>query len=335
MAGAARGRTLVPARADAAGRPAGRLLPGAQALARTVWRHRTAYALILPAVTGMVFVHYLPMVWGFASSLKQLDMYTVTDWASAPWVGLGNFAAGFDPAGRVGARFWRSLLNVTFFGAVTVCAGYAAGMAVALLLNRPFPGRNLVRGIILLPYITPDSVAYSVWRFIFQARIGLANQWLMALGIVDQPLVWLVGSRSIYAVMVAAVWKGWPFAALVLLAGLQSIPRELHEAAMIDGANGWQRFWRVTMPLLAPVSRTLVLMSVLWNYNAFNQFFIMLGRDPGEAAEVPSTLILRETFTTFNFGVGSAMSIALMGIMLVFTVLYLRALRGPSALREM
>ncbi|NLG70266.1 MAG: sugar ABC transporter permease, partial [Firmicutes bacterium] len=277
----------------------------------------------------MIFVHYLPMLWGLLVSLKEVNMYTVADWMHAPWLGLQNYATGFDPATRVGARFWRSLLNVTFFGAVTITAGYVIGMAVALLLNRPFPGQSLVRGLVLLPYITPDSVAYSVWRFIFQARIGLVNKWLLALGLVEEPPIWLVGWRSIYAVMVAAIWKGWPFASLVLLAGLQSIPAEIHEAAMIDGASPWQRFWRVTLPLLAPVSRTLILMSILWNYNAFNQFFIMLGRDPGEAADVPSTLILRETFTSFNFGGGSAMSVALMIIMLVFTVLYLRALRSP------
>lgn len=321
-----------------AGRPLAARLPaleGLQALLRRIWRNRIAYGLILPAVVGMLFVHYLPILWGLLVSFKEVNMYTIADWTRTRWVWMENFASGFDPSGRVGARFWRSLLNVTFFGAVTISFGYIIGMAVALLLHRPFPGRNLVRGIILLPYVTPDSVAYSVWRFIFQARIGLVNKWLLALGLVNEPLIWLVGSRSIYAVMVAAIWKGWPFAALVLLAGLQSIPAELHEAAMIDGASAWQRFWRVTLPLLAPVSRSLILMSVLWNYNAFNQFFIMLGRDPGEAAEVPSTLILRETFTTFNFGVGSAMSVALMGIMLAFTILYLRALRSPGALREM
>lgn len=326
---AAAGHAALPARAGT--RAAGRL--------GTLWRrvraNRVAYALILPAVIGMIFVHYLPMAWGLLVSFKEVNMYTVADWFHARWVGFANFASGFDPAGRVGARFWRSLLNVTYFGAVTISAGYVIGMAVALLLNRPFPGRNLVRGIVLLPYITPDSVAYSVWRFIFQARIGLVNKWLMALGLVQEPPIWLVGWRSLYAVMVAAVWKGWPFASLVLLAGLQSIPPEIHEAAMIDGASPWQRFWRVTLPLLAPVSRTLILMSVLWNYNAFNQFFIMLGRDPGEAADVPSTLILRETFTGFNFGVGSAMSVALMVIMLGFTALYLRALRSPAALKEM
>lgn len=288
-------------------------------------KNRTAYLLILPAVLGMLFVHYIPMLWGILISFRDVNLFTVRNWFSAPWVGLANFAQGFDPAGTLGARFWRSLWNVTVFGAVTISAGYVIGIAVAHLLNRRFPGRTLVRGLILLPYITPDSVAYSVWRFIFQARIGLVNKWLMALGLIEEPEIWLVGSRALTAVTISSLWKGWPFAALILLAGLQSIPQEYYDAAKIDGAGGWARFRHVTLPLLAPVTRTYVLMSILWNYNAFNQFRVMFGKDPGIAADVPSTLIMREAFDGFNFGVGSAMSVALMILMLLVTVIFVQS----------
>ena len=287
-------------------------------------KNRAAYLFILPAVLGMLFVHYIPMLWGILISFRDVNLFTVRNWFAAPYVGLANFVQGFDPAGTLGARFWRSLWNVTVFGAVTILAGYVLGMGVAHLLNRRFPGRTLVRGLILLPYITPDSVAYSVWRFIFQARIGLVNKWLMALGLIGEPEVWLVGSRALLSVTIAALWKGWPFAALILLAGLQSIPQEYYDAARIDGAGGWARFRHVTFPLLLPVTRTYMLMSVLWNYNAFNQFRVMFGPDPGVAAEVPSTLIMREAFNGFNFGVGSAMSLALMVLMLLVTALFVR-----------
>src|SRR5690606_1109522 len=270
-------------------------------LRRFLVRMGPAYLLILPAVIAMLFVHYIPMAGGLLVSFRDINLFAVNRWYEAPWVGLDNFVAGLDPSGFLGARFWRSLWNVTYFGAVTIFAGYVIGMGVAILLNRPFPLRSLVRGLILLPYITPDSVAYSVWRFIFQARIGLVNMWLMKLGLIQEPVIWLVGSNAIYAVMVAAIWKGWPFAALVLQAGLQTIPRELYESAQIDGASRWQQFRYITLPMLAPVTRMLILVSILWNYNAFNQFYVMLGKDPGPAADVPSTLILRETFSTFNF----------------------------------
>lgn len=297
---------------------------------RRARRLLTPYVFILPAVLAMLFVHYVPMINGAIVSFKDVNLFTVTQWLDAPWVGLQNFIEGFNPEQRLGNRFWRSLWNVTLFGLVTITVSYVIGMAVALLLNRPFRGRNAVRAFILLPYITPDSVAFSLWRFMFQARIGLMNKWLLGLGLVKEPPIWLVGNKSLYAVMVASIWKGWPFAALILQAGLQSISKDLYEAAMVDGAGPWHRFRHITLPLLAPVSRTLILLSILWNYNAFNQFHVMLGRDPGLAADVPSTLILRESFTTFDFGVGSAMSLALMAIMLIFTAIYLRALRSPQ-----
>lgn len=297
---------------------------GRSIVGQRIARNRIAYLFILPAALGMLFVHYLPMLWGILISFRDVNLFTIRNWSQAPFVGVANFALGFDPAGTLGARFWRSLWNITVFGAVTILVGYALGMVVAHLLNRRFPGRALVRGLILLPYITPDSVAYSVWRFIFQARIGLVNKWLLALGLIDEPQIWLVGSKALTAVTVAGLWKGWPFAALILLAGLQSIPQEYYEAARIDGAGGWARFRHVTFPLLAPVTRTYMLMSILWNYNAFNQFRVMLGTDPGVAADVPSTLIMREAFDGFNFGVGSAMSLALMLLMLVVALLFLK-----------
>lgn len=297
-------------------------------------RHRTAYIMILPAVLAMLLVHYMPMLWGFYISVHDVNLFTMANWTSAPFVGIRNFVAGFDGSTAIGARAFRSLVNIVVYSVVTITAGYVMGLAVALLLNQEFRGRTLMRGLILLPYITPDSVAYNVWRFIFQSRIGILNRYLVQFGLVAEPTVWLIGKSALWAVVVASVWKGWPFAALVLLAALQKIPQELYEACRVDGASSWQQFWCITLPFLRPVSVTLILMSILWNFNAFNQFFIMLGRDPGVAAEVPSTLILREAFSNFNYGIGSALSIILMMILLVITVIYLRVLKGTAGSEE-
>ncbi len=297
-------------------------------------RNRTAFRMILPAVLGMLLVHYIPMLWGFYISLHDVNLFTMADWMHAPFVGLQNFAAGLDPSTTVGARALRSLQNIIVYSAITVTAGYVIGLAVALLLNQEFWGRTFMRTLILLPYITPDSVAYNVWRFIFQSRIGILNRYLLEWGLVSEPPIWLIGPPAFLAVIIASVWKGWPFAALILLAALQKIPLELYEAAKVDGATSWQQFKWITMPQLRSVSVTLILMSTLWNFNAFNQFFIMLGRDPGVAAEVPSTLILREAFTNFQYGIGSALSIILMLILLAITVIYLRVLQGTAGVEE-
>lgn len=291
---------------------------------------KAAYKFIAPALICMLLVHVIPIVWGIYIAFLDLDIYTLAQWTKAPFVGLGNFVRIFSSQADVGIKFMKSIWNVIFYGLVTIPAGYIIGLAVALLLNQKFFGRSVVRSIILLPYITPDSVAYNVWRFIFQARIGILNKYLLKLGLVSEPPIWLVGDKAIYAVMVASIWKGWPFACLILLAGLQSIPKEMYEAAKIDGASAFQQFIYITMPFLKPVSVTLLLLSGIWNFHAFNQFYVLLGADPG-SAHVPSTFILQEAFTNLHYGLGAAMSVVLMLVILVLTVLVVRSRREARA----
>ena len=290
-------------------------------------KNRIAYYLIIPALICMILVHILPMLWGFIISFSDLDLYTISDWSKAPFIGIGNYLEGLDINSPTGGRFLRSLWNITYYGIAVISIGYFIGLGVALILNQEFIGRTIVRGLILLPYIIPDSVAYSVWRFMFQARIGIVNKYLLSWGLISETKVWLVGDKSIYAVMVASIWKGWPFTCLILLAGLQTIPFELYDAAKIDGASIWQQFRYITFPLLMPITSVLLLLSTLWNFNAFNQFYVMLGDDPGVAAEVPSNLILREAINSFHYGIGAAMSVILMAIMLIFSILYIKKIR--------
>lgn len=290
-------------------------------------KNRIAYYLLVPALICMILVHIVPMSWGFIISFIDLDIYTITNWSNAPFIGISNYLEGLNVYSPTGGRFLRSLWNITYYGIVVISFGYLIGLGVALILNQNFVGRTIVRGLILLPYIIPDSVAYSVWRFMFQARIGIVNKYLLSWSFISAPEVWLVGDKSIYAVMVASIWKGWPFTCLILLAGLQTIPFELYDAAKIDGASTWQQFRFITFPFLMPITTVLLLLSVLWNFNAFNQFYVMLGKDPGIAADVPSTLILREAFNSFHYGVGAAMSVVLMVIMLIFTIFYIKKIR--------
>ncbi len=301
-----------------------------------VWpgQRRLPYLLLVPALTGTMFVHVVPIIWGVFISLRNLDIYTLANWRAAPFIGLGNFIEALDLSDPDGMLFVRSVLNIAYYSAVTITVGYVIGLGVALLLNQRFYGRTLVRGLVLLPYIMPDSVAYSVWRFIFQARVGIVNGVLMSLGVIKEPLVWLVGTRTMFAVMVASIWKGWPFGCLLLLAGLQSVPQELLEAAEIDGANRWQRFWHVTWPHILPVTKTLILLSILWNFNAYNQFRVMLGEDPGVYAEVPSTFIVREAFKNLRYGLGAAMSVVLVCVMTIVAVVYLRTLKPGKSVED-
>lgn len=280
------------------------------------------YIFILPAVIAMILVHIIPMAWGILISFKDLTIRTIRNWQEAPWCGIDNYIKAFNPVSTVGQRFMRSLRNIVFYGFFTISIGFFIALGVALLLNKPFIGRTFVRGVILIPYITPDSVAYNFWRFIFQSRIGILNEMLLRIGIIQEPIMWLVGKNTIWAVIIASIWKGWPLTSLMLLAGLQTIPVELYEAARIDGANAWQCFKHITLSYLKPVIKTIMIMNILWNFHAYNQFVVLFGRNPGIHAEVPNTLIMREAFDNYNYGQGSALSVILMLMMLVITVVY-------------
>ncbi|MFW6023087.1 MAG: carbohydrate ABC transporter permease [Halanaerobiaceae bacterium] len=291
---------------------------------------RLGYLFILPAVLGMLFVHIMPMGWGILISFRDLTIRSIRDWTSAPFVSLENFINGFNPVTTIGQRYLGSLYNIFFYGFFTISIGFLIALGVALLLNKPFVGRTFIRGLILIPYITPDSVAFNFWRFIFQRRIGILNEMLLRIGVLQEPLSWLVGRNTMWAVIIASIWKGWPLSALMLLAGLQTIPAEIYEAAKIDGASPWQRFRYITLSYLKPVIKTIMIMNILWNFHAYNQFRVLLGSDPGKYAEVPNTLIMREAFEHYNYGQGAALSVVLMLIMLTITLIYLFFFRFKS-----
>lgn len=287
--------------------------------------NRQALFFILPALIAMLFVHIIPIVWGVLIGFFELNTYTLTKYFAAPFIGIKNFVQIFTSGLDVGDKFIRSMLNIFLFGIVCIPIDFVISFAVALLLNQNFWGRTVVRGLVLLPWITPDSVMYNVWRFIFQARIGILNKYLLAFGIIKEPVIWLIGDKALYAVMIANIWKNWPLASLILLAGLQNIPSDLYEAAKIDGANWWQRFRRITFPMLMPVITTNLIMAFIWNFHAFNQFYVLLGGDTSAKAAVPSLVILRYAFTNLDYGLGSAM--ATMMLLVIFVLSFFMIIR--------
>ena len=274
---------------------------------------------LAPALIAMLFVHVIPILWGVYISFLDLDINNLSSFFNAPFTGFKNYFELFSKKGVVSGPFFNSIKNIFIFGIITIPADLTIAFLVALLLNSNIKLKTIIRGIVLLPYITPDAVMYNVWRFIFQARIGIVNMILINIGLIDRPLIWLVGDRAMVSVIIATVWKCWPYAALVLLAGLQGIPKELLEAARADGANAWQCFWKIIFPMMWPITRTLLLISFIWNFHSFNQFYVMLGGDTSSKAAVPSLVILEEGFSNMHFGLGSAMAVVLLLIIFVLT----------------
>ncbi|MFD0264964.1 carbohydrate ABC transporter permease, partial [Kitasatospora indigofera] len=178
--------------------------------------------------------------------------------------------------------------------------------------------------LFLVPYALPVYAAVITWSFMFQRDTGLINHVLVdQLHLMDDKPFWLIGDNSFTALVVVSVWKSWPFAFLTLMAGLQNIPKELYEASSMDGAGVWQQIRKITLPSLRPVNQVLVLVLFLWTFNDFNTPYVLFGKSAPEAADLISIHIYQSSFVTWNFGVGSAMSVLLLLFLLLVTAVYL------------
>ncbi|MET9549118.1 sugar ABC transporter permease [Streptomyces sp. NPDC006627] len=282
------------------------------------------YLLLLPALLLELLVHLLPMVIGIVVSFKELTQFYIRDWGTAPWAGSDNYSIAVDFNAPVGEALLRSFLTTCLFTLLSVALCWLVGVTAAIFMQETFRGRGFLRTLFLVPYALPVYAAVITWAFMFQRDNGMINHVLHdQLGIGDSPAFWLIGDNAFVTLLVVSVWKGWPFAFLIMMAGLQNIPREIYEAAALDGAGIWQQIRRITLPSLRPVNQVLVLVLFLWTFNDFNTPFVLFGRAAPESADLISLHIYQSSFQTWNFGTGSAMSVLLLLFLLVVTGVYL------------
>ncbi|NEY32283.1 ABC transporter permease subunit [Streptomyces sp. PRKS01-65] len=310
--------------------------PGAQRTTRRSGRLRRIslpYLLLLPALLLELLVHLVPMLMGIVMSFKELTQFYLSTWSKAPWAGLDNFRVAVDFDAPIGEALLKSFLTTCLFTVCSVGLCWLIGTAAAVFLQERFRGRGLLRTLFLVPYALPVYAAVITWVFMFQRDNGLVNHVLHdQLGIGDSPAFWLVGDNAFWALLTVSVWKGWPFAFLTLMAGLQNIPRDLYEAAALDGAGVWKQIRHITLPSLRPVNQVLVLVLFLWTFNDFNTPFVLFGKAAPESADLISLHIYQSSFQTWNFGTGSAMSVLLLLFLLVVTGVYLLVTsRGKKA----
>jgi multiple sugar transport system permease protein len=282
------------------------------------------YLLLLPALLLELLVHLVPMVIGIVMSFKELTQFYIRDWSTAPWTGLGNYKVSVDFDAPVGEALLHSFFVTVGFTLLSVALCWLIGTAAAVYMQDAFRGRGLLRALFLVPYALPVYAAVITWVFMFQHDNGLVNHVLHdQLHLTGKPSFWLIGDNSFYALLTVHVWKGWPFAFLIVMAGLQNIPKELYEAAALDGAGMWQQIRRITLPSLRPVNQVLILVLFLWTFNDFNTPYVLFGKAAPEAADLISVHIYQASFVTWNFGTGSAMSVLLLLFLLVVTGVYL------------
>lgn len=245
------------------------------------------------------------------------------------FVGLENFTTAVaSPTFRI------VLLNTLLWTAIVVALQFVLGMAAASLLAKRFRGRAVLRVLLVLPWVMPGITAGLLWKMLEDPYVGPVNAVLDGLGLVSGNPAWLAEeSTALLGVALAAAWKGFPVSALMYLAAYQNVPDELREAARTDGAGPWRVFWHVTLPSMAPTIRTTVLLTTVWTFNTFDLIYVMTKGGPGVSSEVVSSLIYRTAFVDVDHGAAASYGVVSVAVLAVFSVLYLRQVRGAGGLR--
>lgn len=277
------------------------------------------YALVLPATLIVAVTMLYPIAHSLWTSLHDFTLIRPT----AYFVGLENYARVLtDPA------FWNAMWITVVYVAGSVALQTLMGLAMALLMNRTIKGQGLLRTFLLMPVMLTPVVVGLMWVFMYNPELGIINYMLSRAGVPGKP-VWLGNpSLAMISVIVADSWRNTPFLFLMLLAGLQSLPTDPTEAAIVDGATRWQLFRYVTMPLLKPVFLTAVAIRGMDAFREFDLIYILTGGGPSNATEVASIYAYNVGFRHFDIGEASAISYLILIAVLVFGVFFVRAMRN-------
>jgi multiple sugar transport system permease protein len=272
----------------------------------------SGYRYVAPALGLLGGVALFPLLYViYLSFHRRLLIFDISK-----FVGLENYRFLLEDD-----RFWNALQNTAYFTAVSVSAQLLLGLGIALLLNRSFRAKDWVRALILVPWVIPTVVSARMWEWIYNPEFGIFNFLLGA------KINWLgTPGLALHAAIFADVWKTTPFVVVLLLAGLQIIPREIYQAARVDGAGSWAAFRRITLPLLMPVLLVALVFRMLDAWRVFDVIYVLTGGGPANTTETLSLYAYKMLFQTLQFGYGSALSVVTFlsagGITVFFLKLY-------------
>jgi multiple sugar transport system permease protein len=286
----------------------------------------TGWAFLAPIVVYLAAFYAYPLYRNLDLSLRN---YTVASFVAgnAPFSGFDNFSQVLhDPT------FGPAIRDTMVFTLVSIVFQYAAGLGLAVFFNRHFRLSVFLRALFLIPWLLPLIVSASTWSWMFNSESGVINYVLGLVGV--GPVDWLTSPHwALPSVIIANIWIGIPFNLVILYSGLQNIPEELYEAAALDGAGGWQRFRRITFPLLRPVSAITVLLGLVYTLKVFDLIWIMTKGGPGDSSTTLATWSYRLGFGTLmpQFGPGAAVGNLLILIAFLFGLIYIRVQRRAQA----
>jgi len=286
---------------------------------------RLAWMLISPTALIVLGIVVFPAFFSVWVSFHDVGLHNLNDVFHAPFVGWENYQKVFDDFAFKfqGMQSWGAAVTSIVYSFAGTILTLTVGLVAALLLNRPFRGRGLTRAIFLFPYVAPVVSIAFVWRWILDPRpSGVLNDILMRLNIIDLPMAYLsTRGLALLIVIIFEAWRYFPFAMLMILARLQAIDSTLYEAADVDGANVFQKFWYITLPELRYVVGAIFLLRLMWTFNKFDDIFLLTGG--GFGTKVLPVLTYEFSFRLFDFGRGAATAMILLVILVVFIAFYI------------
>ncbi len=281
---------------------------------------RTAYYMVLPTLVIILAVAFYPILYSVWLSLHDATLNNLGN-----FVGIQNYIEMFQ-----NGDFRVALLNSTIFTVVSVTIEFIVGLAIALAINRAFRGRGLVRAAVLVPWAFPTAISAAMWRLMFQDQVGIVQYVASSLGIISEPIL---NDRTLLLIAAIGVdaWKTTPFMALLLLAGLQTIPGDVYEAARVDGANVMQRFFSITLPLLKPAILVALLFRTLDAWRIYDLFWVMSDRQ----LESLSTFVYEGVrISQLQFAMGNAASVFIFVSAFAIAIFFIKVLGMQTSTEE-
>jgi multiple sugar transport system permease protein len=287
------------------------------------WRQQlTGFLVVFPALALILGLIVYPVAYSIWLSLLEKHSF----FPQQRFIGLENYVYLWGDE-----EFWTSLWLGVIYSFWTILFQLILGVAAALILNESFAGRGLVRGIVLFPYMIPTIVAVILWKWLLNDTYGVVNYWLLALGIVRDPISWLGTDHIMFSTIVMSVWQFFPFVLLSILARLQTIPEELYEAAKVDGASAVRRFTHVTLPQIRGILFVVILLRSIWMFTKFDTVWLMgEGAGAGRYIRTLPVYAYMRTLTYYQAGLGAAIAVIMFAILVVTTVIYFGLFREEA-----
>ncbi len=279
---------------------------------------------LLPVLTVVLFFYGFPFIKNIHSSFVE---YSLVHPDETPFNHFENYKEMFADD-----IFYYSLKNTIIWVVISIIPQLVLGMMLALLLWKRFIGRGPYQSIIFLPWAFSGFLIGIMFRWMFNAQFGVINDVMMKLSLIKEGIPFLARPEtSLIGPIVALIWYGIPFFAIMLLAALQSIPTDIFEAAIIDGAGRWARFWRITIPFIKPTLITTVLLRTVWIFNSGDIIYVMTNGGPANSSHILATYLFQKAYSAFDFGYASAIAMVIIAFLLIYTLIYLTATKFESA----